>query len=170
MLNQYEPTILKTWKVRSKDKIYTIKIRFDLKNKLICWMDCDCADFTGCTDKDTYFRSHRIKEFGQFADTKYYAEPCKHLKPYIDYYLSQGFKLKEYKMEGLEHPNAELKRFLQERSGGICERCHENKGVHVHRIIRGSNGGKYNKENCVLLCEECHQLAHGNEFGGVKSK
>ena len=49
-----------------------------------------------------------------------------------------------------------------ERSNGLCEmpgakRC-TNKIAEIHRKTPKINGGKYNKENCVGLCLDHHQL------------
>ena len=61
-------------------------------------------------------------------------------------------------MKGTDKCTAELRRFLIERSNGICEMyCCEKAGEEVHRKIPKTNGGKYNKDNCVLLCPECHK-------------
>ncbi|WP_029516262.1 HNH endonuclease [Paenibacillus polymyxa] len=36
-------------------------------------------------------------------------------------------------------------------------------GLHLHRIIYGSQGGKYEVDNCVLLSYDMHALVHSNK-------
>lgn len=122
--------------------------------------------------KPKWIGSRRIKEHGDFCDRKFYAEPCKHLKPIIEMYeRDYGFTLKKPKpMEGTDKPTAALKRALEERSGGLCETGCGQKAVHIHRKVRGSNGGKYSEENCVYLCPDCHRRIHSSEFSGSRSK
>lgn len=140
---------------------YEQTIKFLMESKTIFFMDCNCPDFE--------FR--RIKKSGSFSDIKYFADCCKHLKPFIDFYEKQGFTLKKPKpMSGTDRCTSKLLKNLIDRSIGLCENNCGKNGVNVHRKIRGSNGGKYNEENCVLLCSECHKLAHGNEFPGSKGK
>ncbi len=155
-------TIIKRWKKKSGPKTYDLRLRFDLDNKEICWMDCTCADF----------QFKRLTSYLDFADKKIIATPCKHLKPLIEMYQRDyGFKVKEKKpMEGTDRPTNELRKQLIERSLGLCENNCGRNGGHIHRKIRGSSGGKYNKENCVLLCPECHKRLHASEFSGSKSK
>jgi len=162
-LNKMETKITKTWKVKgSKKETYELTIKFMPKQKLIYFIDCTCPDFY----------NRRLKGNLEFSDKTTSATPCKHLKPYIKFYEKvHGFKLKVPKqMEGTEKPTAQLRKALIERSGGLCEANCGNLGRHIHRKIRGSNGGKYSEENCVYLCENCHKAIHGNEFKGSKGK
>lgn len=40
-----------------------------------------------------------------------------------------------------------------------CKRCNWHEGpTDIHRIIPGSKGGKYNRENVIPLCPNCHRL------------
>lgn len=40
-----------------------------------------------------------------------------------------------------------------------CKRCNWHEGpTDTHRIIPGRKGGKYNRENVVPLCPNCHRL------------
>lgn len=36
-------------------------------------------------------------------------------------------------------------------------------GLHLHRIIYGSHGGKYEPDNCILLSLEMRQKVHSNK-------
>lgn len=52
-----------------------------------------------------------------------------------------------------------------ERDGGNwCLFCGKpGPGLHLHRIIYGSQGGRYEVDNCVQLCPEHHQLVHSSK-------
>lgn len=145
------------------------------ETKLIFFLDCTCPDFSGVTTdkegKPKYIGSKRIKEYSDFADKKFYAEPCKHLKPVVDALIGVGYTLKKPKpMEGTDKPTKALIDALISRSEGMCEANCGREGNHAHRNIRGSNGGKYNEWNCRWLCPECHREIHKNEFSGARSK
>lgn len=132
------------------------------EEKIIFKLDCLCGDFI----------HRRIKRVGEFVDAKYYSEPCKHLRPFVERLEKQGYTLKIPKpMEGIEKCTTALRRIIIERARGICEvnGC-LNAGEIIHRKIRGSNGGKYNEENCQLICREHNNIIHSNEFSGSKGK
>lgn len=46
-----------------------------------------------------------------------------------------------------------------------CERCGWNKSYcDLHRIVMGKDGGKYEIENIIVLCPNCHRIEHlGNK-------
>jgi hypothetical protein len=150
------------WKKKgSKGELYDCTVKVLDNQKLIFWIDCTCWNFS----------NRRIQQVGDFSDKKYYAEPCKHLKPIVDALIKQGYTLKKPKeMEGPDHMTAEVRRAVVERSNGICEwiDC-DAQATQFHRNVRGSNGGKYTLENVRHLCKFHHQLIHGNEFPGSKS-
>lgn len=51
-----------------------------------------------------------------------------------------------------------------ERDGDWCLICGKPpKGLHLHRVVYGSQGGKYELDNCVQLCGEHHELVHSNK-------
>ena len=139
------------WQTKgSKGETYDCMVKLIDEKKLIYFIDCICWNFV----------NRRIKHKGMFSDKQFYAEPCKHLKPTIDALLKQGYKLKVPKeMKGSDKCTIELRRTIMERSNGICEmpNC-EHKGIEVHRKVPRTNGGKYNEDNCILLCKEHHQL------------
>ena len=42
-----------------------------------------------------------------------------------------------------------------------CHRCGWDLATNdVHRIVAGKDGGKYEVDNCITLCPNCHRLAH----------
>lgn len=45
---------------------------------------------------------------------------------------------------------------------GKCQICNEKKFelLDTHRIIPGTEGGKYTNNNCVCLCNSCHRKHH----------
>ena len=58
-----------------------------------------------------------------------------------------------------------VKEELVERDGGKeCLLCGKpGDGLHMHRVIYGSQGGKYETDNCVQLCGEDHALVHSSK-------
>ena len=158
-----ETKITKTWQVQGKE-IYEVTMKFLLESKTIYFIGCTCPNFTGIVKdkngKPKLIGSRRIKAVGELADTKYFAEPDKHIKPFLKYYESQGFKLKQPKpMTGTDKCTAALREELLERANNQCEECGEI-GQDIHRIVQGKNGGKYNEKNCVLLCKRRHKNRH----------
>lgn len=143
-------------------KKYESKIYVIDEQKLIFKIICKCKDF----------QHRRIKRVGEFNDRKYFAEPCKHLKPYVERLENQGYKLKKHEpMEGPDKLTAEIKRQVEARSGSVCE-CEgcEDVAARFHRVVRGSNGGKYIPENIKHTCENHHKQIHASEFHGSKSR
>lgn len=55
---------------------------------------------------------------------------------------------------------------LVKRSIGKCQICDENNYelLDVHRIIPGSEGGKYTEHNVVCLCCKCHRKVHSGDI------
>ena len=46
--------------------------------------------------------------------------------------------------------------------GEKCEQCGISGPLEAHHIIHFANDGQNTDDNAVLLCWNCHQLAHGN--------
>ena len=56
------------------------------------------------------------------------------------------------------------RRAVIERDGDWCLLCGKPpRGLHLHRVIYGSQGGKYELDNCVQLCGEHHALVHSDK-------
>lgn len=60
--------------------------------------------------------------------------------------------------------NKKIKKLLCELVKNKCEMCPSTDNLEIHRIRRGSNGGTYEHRNCKILCTDCHNLIHSNEF------
>lgn len=136
-------------------------LKFISETKVIFFIDCTCGDF----------EHRRMRPIDKLCDTKIVAEPCKHLEPIVKIFEDEGFTMKEHKeIDGPDRCPSELRKALIKRSDGLCEQNCGRVGYHPHRKIRNSNGGKYTIDNCVWLCDECHEAVHGNEFPGVQGK
>jgi|WetSurMetagenome_2_1015567.scaffolds.fasta_scaffold569275_2 hypothetical protein len=60
------------------------------------------------------------------------------------------------------------KDLLREFVGFFCENCHQSEKkvgkLQIHRIQRGSEGGKYILRNILVICSACHKKIHYGEF------
>lgn len=66
-------------------------------------------------------------------------------------------KCKEYKTH-----KSWAKACKKER-GNECEYCFWNEATcHAHHVIPVSEGGKHDLCNCLILCPNCHALAHSS--------
>lgn len=65
--------------------------------------------------------------------------------------------------ENINH--RELRQQVIKRDGGDwCLLCGKpGPGLHLHRIVYGSQGGKYVLENCIQLCPKDHDLVHSSK-------
>ena len=139
-------------KCRYEPKVYILN-----NEKIIYKIDCQCRDFN--------FR--RLKRVGEFSEAKCFANPCKHLKKIVDLMEKAGYKLKvPVEMKGSNKCSKELRERLLIRANYKCESpgCECTYPLQIHRKTRANNGGKYNMENCVVLCQECHRERHYKEF------
>lgn len=144
-----------SWKAKgSRNNMYDCAVKVMDKQKLIVWIDCTCWNFV----------NRRLKSVNENADKKVFAEPCKHLNPIVESLIKQGYNLKRPKeMIGSDKLTKSLWNQLLARAKNQCEECGYNYSLQVHRKTRGSNGGKYNEWNCVVLCAECHKARHAGE-------
>jgi len=56
------------------------------------------------------------------------------------------------------------KAVIERDKGNWCSICGvPGPGLHLHRVIYGSQGGKYEVDNCILLCAEHHDIVHSNK-------
>lgn len=141
-------------------KKYESKIYVIDETKSIYKLDCSCYDF----------KNKRLISQGSVSSIKVYSDPCKHLKPFVERLINIGYKLKKPDLSGSNKCSNELRTKLLNRANNQCEgtkqeiRCQNKDHLHIHRVIRGNAGGKYNKSNCKVLCNECHRDIHGSEF------
>lgn len=57
-----------------------------------------------------------------------------------------------------------LREAVIERDGNWCLKCGTpGPGLHLHRVVYGSQGGKYELGNCVQLCAIHHEEIHSNK-------
>jgi len=157
---------LVNWKARNKNRSYDCIIQLNMEKQEIFKMSCTCPDFTEF--------GHKLITIGENVDKKVMIKPCKHLKPAIDFLIKNDWKLKQVKeMIGTEICSSNLRERLLERANYRCEklrggeRCLNYENLQIHRKIRGSNGGKYNMDNCIVVCKECHKREHQGEWGWI---
>lgn len=72
---------------------------------------------------------------------------------------------KHGKRTGSHVNKSKLRKKVIERDGGDwCLLCGKpGPGLHLHRIVYGSQGGKYELDNCVQLCPEDHDKVHSSK-------
>lgn len=55
--------------------------------------------------------------------------------------------------------NPKARKAVQERSAGICERCHQGTAVHLHHLTY-DRAGKERPEDLLHICIVCHCMLH----------
>ena len=66
---------------------------------------------------------------------------------------------------GVDKITERQKQVLKELVEFRCQECgFSTDKLEVHRIKRGSKGGKYTPNNIKMVCEECHLKFHWNEL------
>jgi hypothetical protein len=64
----------------------------------------------------------------------------------------------------VQHDNRPTRRAVIARDGDWCLFCgRSGPGLHLHRVVYGSQGGKYEPSNCVQLCLDHHALVHSSK-------
>lgn len=69
---------------------------------------------------------------------------------------------------------AKAKRTILSKTGGVCEACHtkmpEVEMLHIHHVMPVSRGGTNAMSNVVVVCPNCHALAHWMDrtFGATR--
>ena len=58
---------------------------------------------------------------------------------------------------------------VAERDNNCCVLCGQLAND-VHHVVFRSHGGKDEAGNCVCLCRQCHELAHGTNAKMVREK
>ena len=51
---------------------------------------------------------------------------------------------------------------LAQRSGGLCERCRQERATQAHHKTKRSQGGQHTAANLVHLCGRCHDWAEAH--------
>ena len=63
-----------------------------------------------------------------------------------------------------------LKKKLIQELGAMCQDCGKETNVMIHHIIPIREGGETSRENCTLLCVDCHKKKHGGQGVGAITK
>ncbi len=53
-----------------------------------------------------------------------------------------------------------LREYLEKKFNSKCQLCGWNGPCDLHRKVSGCEGGKYTRENTMLICPNCHRLKH----------
>lgn len=62
-------------------------------------------------------------------------------------------------MKNISRINANFRKSLIRRVDGICAICLKRPySLEAHRIVPGSEKGKYTEENTIMVCRECHSI------------
>jgi len=82
----------------------------------------------------------------------------------VDNKGSKNGRYKDGKRVGTNVSKKNVRLGVIERDGNWCLKCGlPGPGLHLHRIIYGSQGGKYEIPNCVLLCAVHHEEIHSSK-------
>jgi len=61
-------------------------------------------------------------------------------------------------MEKLTDKHKEVLKEMVEYRCQICKNVFTSNQLEIHRIKRGEHGGKYEPNNILVLCSECHNM------------
>ena len=117
--------------------------------------------------KEYYLSPSLVKNSAKYCSNK-----CKHERQRMLGIVPKNFiadnseknngRYKHGKRVGGHVQKKEVRNEVIERDGGnwclICGR--PGPGLHLHRVVYGSQGGKYTVNNCVQLCPQDHMLVH----------
>jgi len=82
----------------------------------------------------------------------------------VDNSGSKNGRYKNGKRVGEHVTKPKVRDLVKKRDGNWCLLCGVSiKGLHLHRVEYGSQGGKYEKHNCIQLCSRDHELVHSNK-------
>ena len=150
---------------------YGVECREDGNDKLeVKCHYSSCKKWYKPTRQDVSGKIKAIKGHGSIGaqNNLYCSEWCKYKCP--------TFSKQTYR-EG-ENPNeqagsrvhqAELKSILIEERGNTCEKCGTTPEILImHHIIPVADDGiiSLDKDNCILLCNECEKMAHSKDGCG----
>lgn len=120
--------------------------------------------------KEYYLNPYRVEN----GNSKYCSQDCFFEEQRIKGVVPKGFissannrgenngMYKHGKRTGKNATGKEkLRKGVIERDGDFCVICYSRtEGLHLHRVIHGYDGGKYEVSNCVQLCPEDHEMVH----------
>lgn len=122
--------------------------------------------------KSFYVNRRRLNKNPKFCSRECYAERQRALGLVPDNFISsvdnsgkKNGRYKHGKRTGSNVTKPKVRKQVIKRDGGNwCLFCGKpGPGLHLHRIVYGSQGGKYELDNCVQLCAEHHELVHSNK-------
>lgn len=119
--------------------------------------------------KEFYVSGYRLKNGARFCSKECSAvwqidHPRKNFIAAIDNSGEKNGMYKHGKRVGGHVSKKKVREHVIERDGDWCLICGKPpKGLHLHRIVYGSQGGKYEKDNCVQLCAVHHETVHSNK-------
>lgn len=84
--------------------------------------------------------------------------------PQVDNSGKRNGRYKHGQRVGAHITKAKVRAAVAERDGDWCLLCgRPPRGLHLHRVRYGSEGGRYEVPNCVQLCGLHHDLVHSNK-------
>lgn len=82
----------------------------------------------------------------------------------VDNSGSKNGRYKDGKRIGERISKPNVRKEVIKRDGNWCLFCGKPpKGLHLHRVVYGSQNGKYEPGNCVQLCLKHHELVHSSK-------
>ena len=106
------------------------------------------CSIVGCNNLATKIYNKKHKK-------QYYRKLCsKHFE------LHYGIRQQKQLQRKASAYGVSVKEFSKIKITG-CSFCKWNKcNCDIHRIKNGKDGGRYTKENIIVLCPNCHRLVH----------
>ena len=78
-------------------------------------------------------------------------------------YCSKNCRVKHYRQQSTRNKSYGTKTLQNKLKDFSCMRCNWQEGPRdVHHIIPITQGGQNDKNNLIVLCPNCHRLAHRN--------
>ena len=150
-------------KINSKDGKTSKRINKSYRKHVVRYKNCkNCnAEFyvAPSQEKQEYCKSSCIYEY-----KKKHGIVNKNFIGSADNRGVNNGRYKHGKRQGGHVQKQKLKDKIRKRDGERCLYCDRVKyGLHAHRVKYGSEGGKYEESNVVLLCGEHHMLVHENK-------
>lgn len=121
---------------------------------------------TRLTIKYLYMENKKFNETSNLAGISYESVCKKHNSIVDAVMIMSGMigedenKAREVNRDTIPH---KVKAEVFERDSHRCVRCFSYSNLHIHHIVRHSEGGSNLSSNLQLLCARCHAQEHANE-------